>query len=90
MQDAMHEESLQNIYEFRIQNEEGKKSDAEAKIMLLEKYEAEMLDKLKNTYEQQKHAFSILEQTVNEPTSVKFINKKPLYPGCRSSSKQNF
>jgi len=45
----MHEESLQNIYNFRINSEQEKKSEAEAKIALLEKYEAEMLDKLKNT-----------------------------------------
>lgn len=77
----MHEESLQNIYDFRVKNESNKRSEAESKIALLEKYESEMLDKLKNTYEQQKQAFSVLEQTVNEPTTVKVRSKKPLYPG---------
>jgi len=74
----MHEDSLQNIYEFRTKNEQEKRSEAEAKIALLEKYEAEMLDKLKNTYEQQKQAFSILEQTVNEPAPIKVKPKRQL------------
>jgi len=48
-----------------------RKRGADEKIKDLERMEAEMLERLKNTYQAQKGAFDRLESTVNEASPMR-------------------